>query len=78
MILTKAGASVYAKAKSVGVVTGCVQDSERHATVKLSELAELQHNIDRALHGENEIVMLTTDNKGNQLVTEGGVRGERA
>ena len=50
----------------------CSQETEHWGTLKLTEIAEFQRNIDAAL-GEDisAPILLTTDNSANQLVSNG-------
>jgi hypothetical protein len=72
VLITKAGAAIHAQTKNLGVIAEDSMSAEQVGTVKLTNIGEYLLNIETALGNETNFPMLcTTDNKPNQLVSEG-------
>ena len=79
ILVTLAGASVAAKSKALKIITSCSMDAERHASTKVSELAELGRLIERAFGYDMSMpTLLATDNLPHLRVTQGEASASRS
>ena len=79
VMLTKAGAAILARTKSLRVMGGSSFENEAHASIKMSDVLEFQMVIDEHLGDDmTQPYLMTTDNRANQLVSEGEMSAGRA
>ena len=73
VVVTKAKAALYAKSKRItGVVPSSSTDNENVPTVKVTHMVEYLLEAETYVGNDtSEPVLVTTDNSGNQLVSEG-------